>query len=298
VKKDVKKKYENKLVVKANKIIEASFRLSLQEQRIILYMASHIKPEDEQFNPIILPLNEFADMMDLNDPSYAYMEQVTKELLQKVLTIKQNNGVLQIGWLSSARYLHNVGYVELRFDPNLKPYLLQLKERFTKLKLLDAIQFTHSYSIRFYELLKQYESIGWRYFDLKDLKWILGITEKEYKLYGDFKARVLNPVKEEFDEKFNKGELNFTFTYEEEKRSRQVVGIRFALIKNESMIQQDKPEASEALRGEVSEAFRGEAKKCWNSCHGNCQAKWSAYKDNKFIACHYCVKFAQQRLTI
>jgi plasmid replication initiation protein len=232
MKKQGKKKYEDKLIVKANQIIEASFRLTLQEQRIILYMAAQIKSNDEDFKPIRVSLSEFADIIGVKDPNYVYMQQVTRQLLEKVMTIKQeNNIVLQIGWISSAKYFQNTGYVELQFDPNLKPYLLQLKERFTRYKLKHVIRLCHSYSIRFYELLKQYESIGWRYFDLKELMWILGIEEGEYKLYADFKRFILKPVKEEFDVKYNKGELDFTFEFEEVKESRKVVGIRFVILK-------------------------------------------------------------------
>jgi len=60
---------------------------------------------------------------------------------------------------------------------------------------------------------------------------ILGIEPDAYKLYAHFKARVLNPVKEEFDTKYSKGELDFTFDFEEKKESRKVVGIRFDILK-------------------------------------------------------------------
>jgi len=129
------------------------------------------------------------------------------------------------------KYKYHKGYVEFRIDPNLKPYLLQFKERFTRYKLKHVIRLSHSYSIRFYELLKQYESIGWRYFELNELMRILGIEPDAYKLYAHFKARVLNPVKEEFDTKYSKGELDFTFDFEEKKESRKVVGIRFDILK-------------------------------------------------------------------
>ncbi len=66
MKKQIKKKYEDKLVVKANKIIEASYKLTLEEQKIILYMAGQIQPSDEVFKPIRLSLSEFADKETLS----------------------------------------------------------------------------------------------------------------------------------------------------------------------------------------------------------------------------------------
>ena len=191
--------HKDKLVVKDNKIIEASYKLSLQEQRIILFMSSEIKKDDDDFHPVRIDISKFASLLETPNTNHSYMQQVTKDLLSKVVIIKEANKTIQTGWLSSAVYIHSEGAVELRFDPNLKPYLLKLKERFTKYHLKDVIRLKHSYSIRFYELLKQYESIGFRYFLIEELKKILGIQD-DYKLFGDFKKRILVPVKKEFDE--------------------------------------------------------------------------------------------------
>jgi plasmid replication initiation protein len=236
------KKEEDKLVVKANHIVEASYSLTLQEQRIILYMASQIKPNDDDFKPIRLSISAFKDLIQINNNSqYNEIQEITKRLRKRDLIIKQQNTTLQTGWLSSAKYFNGEGYVELRFDPNLKPYLLQLKERFTKYKLQHIIKMSHSYSIRFYELLKQYESIGWRYFKLDELMGMLGIKKDEYKLYAHFKARVIQPVKAEFDEKYKQKAIEFTFEFEEQKKVRKVIGLRFE-IKKPQQIAKEKVE--------------------------------------------------------
>lgn len=227
----VKQEKKNAIVVKSNQMIEASYKLSLQEQRIILYMVSMIKPEDEDFKPVRISLKKFASMIDVQNTNHTYMQQITRSLLERVLTIRKPRSVLQIGWLSSAEYFFGQGYAEFCFDPKLKPYLLQLKERFTKYHLNYIIRLKHSYSIRFYELLKQYEPIGWRLFCLDDLKAILGITPDEYRLYSNFKLKVLNPVQKEFNTKYNKQELDFIFEYEEQKEGRKVTGLRFKIVK-------------------------------------------------------------------
>ena len=227
----MKKEKKINVVVKSNQMIEASYRLSLQEQRIILYMASMIQPNDEDFRPVSLSIKEFAEVMGVQNTHHTYMQQVTRELLTKVITIKEENSLLQVGWLSSARYFHKEGCVRLSFDPELKPYLLQLKERFTKYQLSHVIRLKHSYSIRFYELFKQYEKIGWRYFTLKDFRNLLGVGEDEYKLYGDFKKKIIVPSKKEFDLKYKNQELDFTFEYEEKKDGRKVIGLKFEILK-------------------------------------------------------------------
>jgi len=228
-------KKTNDLVVKSNQMVEASYKLTLQEQRIILYMASLIQKDDEEFKPVELSIDDFVKLLQVEGKSYhKEIEDITSKLRKRELIIKKPNSKLQVGWLSSTEYFYGKGYVRLRFDPELKPYLLQIKESFTKYQLKDVIRLKHLYSIRFYELLKQYEPIGWRYFDLEDLKKILGIGTEEYKLYGDFKNRIINPVKKEFDLKYSNRELDFTFDYEEKKEGRKVTALKFEILKPEN----------------------------------------------------------------
>lgn len=228
----MKGKKENALVVKSNDMVEASYKLSLQEQRIILYMASKILPDDEDFKPVRLYIDEFIKMIQVDGKSkHKEIEEITNKLRKRDLIIKKPDSTLQIGWLSSAEYFYGKGFVELEFSPKLKPYLLQLKERFTKYQLNHVIRLKHSYSIRFYELLKQYESIGQRFFNLDDFKRILGIAPEEYRLYSNFKLKVLNPVQKEFNAKYAKQELDFTFEYEEQKEGRKVAGLKFKIAK-------------------------------------------------------------------
>ena len=85
------------------------------------------------------------------------------------------------------------------------------------------------YSIRIYELLKQYEKIGEREFDVQELRRILKI-EKEYSEYKYLKRSVLLPVQKEISEK-----TDITFDLQEKKHKRQVVSIIFNIRKNKKM---------------------------------------------------------------
>ena len=119
------------LVVKSNQLIESSYKLTTQEQRIILLMASMIKSEDKDFYKYQIKVRDFIDIIGVKDQSkYSEVKKITKGLLEKVLFIKTAGSELQVGWLCSAEYFDGKGYVELEFSPKLKPYLLKLKEFF------------------------------------------------------------------------------------------------------------------------------------------------------------------------
>ena len=213
---NLSKKKINELVVKSNTLIEASYKLTLHEKRLILFMASMIKKDDDDFHSYEISIQDFNRIVGIeNEAGYTRTKELTEKILTRVLKIREPDGVLHINWLSSAKYLESEGNIRLRFDPALKPYLLQLKDCFTKYQLTNIIQFDSFYHIRIYELLKQYEPIGWRYFELDKLRVLLGIRPEEYQLYADFKNRVLKPAKVAFDKRYSLNDIEFTFDFTE-----------------------------------------------------------------------------------
>ncbi|MBF0345212.1 MAG: replication initiation protein [Nitrospirae bacterium] len=222
-----KKNDKDALVVKSNYLVEACYRLTLTEQRVILYMVSMINQIDEDFKLYRISVSEFIGILGIEDKdAYNQIRQVTNSLREKGLNIydPKTDSLLNIGWLSSSRYFTGKGYVELRFDPGLKPYLLQLKARFTSYKLENVIRLDSIYSIRIYELLMQYWRLGERTVKVADLRKLLGITGNEYALYGDFKKRVILTAQAELAKRTD---LYFTFT--EIKTGRKVTAIDFTI---------------------------------------------------------------------
>ncbi len=217
---------DRKLIRKSNYLIEASYKLSAVEQKIILTLVSMIKPDDREFKKYLLKIGNIAQMIGLNTKSdYSYIKGATKNLLGKVFTITTPKSELQTHWFSSVEYFDNKGEVEITFDPKLKPFLLQLKERFTTYRLQEAVQLKSSFSIRMLELLHQYEKLGERTFEIRKLRTLLGVEDDQYKLYADFKKRVILPAQKELAEK-----TNISFEFEEIKNSYAVEKLRFKII--------------------------------------------------------------------
>lgn len=216
---------KNNIVRKANSLVEASYKLSINQQKVVLLLVSSIKPGDENFQPYQINIKDFANLLGLKNKNfYSEISNLTKDLLSKTLSIVTEDSLLQINWLSSVQYFKGSGVMELCFDPKMKPYLLQMKEKFTTYRIKEVIQLKSSFSIRIYELLKQYEKIGERVFLLEALREHLGIGPDEYLLYGDFKRRVLLASQTELALK-----TNISFDFEEIKESRKVSKIRFVI---------------------------------------------------------------------
>lgn len=195
-------------VRKHNDLIEAKYQLpNLQEQRIILMLLAQIKPNDEDFKCYRITVADFSEILGLRvDGMYEELEKTLKSLMSRVISIKNGKSFLIMSWLSSAEYKSGSGYVELAFDPKLKPYLLQLKSHYTQYQLGNAILFKSIYSIRLYELLKK-ESFKERngYFDVlfeyEQLRDHFGIGKKEYVKINDFKRKTIEPSTKEISDK-------------------------------------------------------------------------------------------------
>ena len=151
---------QSPLVVQSNRLIESRYSLTTGEQRLIMAMISLIHPNDQDFKPYILKIQDLAVYLNIDiKNAYREADKITSRLMERVLHIPEPDGsLLKVHWVSSAR--HEKGKVTIKFDPDLKPYLLQLKKQFTRYQLTIIAQFQSTYTIRIYSLLKQYQQIG------------------------------------------------------------------------------------------------------------------------------------------
>jgi plasmid replication initiation protein len=221
------------IVTQANELVESRYNLTLGEQRLIFTMIARIQPEDEDFKPYRISLNELAGFLGINkNHIYSDCKKITKKLLGKVVEIQEKGRLLQTHWVSSADYIDGTGVVNLSFDPLLKPYLLQLKGSFTSSKLEMLLSFKSQYTMRVYTLLKQYERLKEREIELQQLRDILGIGKGQYKLYSNFRDRILEPTQKEL-----KANADLYFEFEEIKYGRRVGAIRFRILSQKKFIE-------------------------------------------------------------
>jgi len=214
------------IVTQSNKLVESRYNLPLGEQRLVLTMIARIQPEDEDFKPYRISVSEFAEFLGIaKDSAYTECKKITAKLLTRVLSIEEPDGLLQINWMSSAKYIDGSGMVNLSFDPLLKPYLLQLKSTFTSCKLAMLLSFKSQYTMRVYTLLKQYEKLKTREIEVELLRDILGIRKDLHVEYSDFKRNVLIPTQKELAEK-----ADVYFEFEEIKYGRRVGAILFHIF--------------------------------------------------------------------
>lgn len=231
-------KDKKSLVIQSNTLIEQPYKLNAKEQIFLRWVISKIQPNDTDFKLLRLKVSDFMKMLGIkNGNEYTNIKKMTAELKSKGFIIKNNNKELQTNWFASVEYFDNDGIVELEFSIKMKPYLLQLQERFTSYEFGNICDMRGQYSFKLYDLLRQYATTSHksRKFSIIDLRYQLAIDENEYNLYGDFKRRVLDYSVKEINQN-----TDIIADYIEEKEGKRVVGLLFKIcFKSESYTIED-----------------------------------------------------------
>lgn len=163
----------NKLVVKSNELIQKTrYSLSVQEQKIILYLISMIKPTDEKFQIYQLSMGDLCEICGItqNGKNYYRFRESIKSLADKSFWISTPERDILMRWIEHVEIVKRDKVVEIRIDDTLKPYLLALKDNYTQYELGYVLVLKSKYSIRLYEMLKSYAYIGEKDYSLDELK--------------------------------------------------------------------------------------------------------------------------------
>ena len=227
---------ENSWVCKDNKLVNASYKLNLGELKLILAISSMVNPNDERFKDYVITIKEFAKLLNINLNTnknfYGRIKRASGLLISKRVTIHEADGDFQTVWLSGIKYYDDEGKVAVSFHPRLIKYYLQLHQ-YTKYRLKNIIDLNSEYSLKFYEVLKQYEKLGERTFEINELKKFLNV-ENLYKRYYNFKKRILLVIEKEINEK-----TDISIRFEEIKTGRSITNLKF-YIKDNNIVKKPK----------------------------------------------------------
>lgn len=227
------------LVVKANELIQKSrFSLSVQQQKIVLYLISQISPDDDEFKLYDFNILEFCRVCGIDWRSgkhYTELKEAIKEVADKSMWIRlEKGGETLVRWIDKPYINDKSGIIQIKLDNDLKPYLLQLKSNFTQYELLWTLNFRSKYSIRLYELAKSihyYDDEEYtKQYTLDELRKLL--DAETYTTYQTFKSRVLLPAITEINNFSDK-----TLSFEPIKRGR---GVAIILLTVSSKAASDK----------------------------------------------------------
>lgn len=193
--------YRNYRVTKANALIQKTrFSLTLQEQKIVLYLLTKIQPQDTDMTEYTFTIKEFCEVCGIEaNGMYVNLKEVLKKLSDRSFwaVIDDEGTESLLRWIITARTSPRRGTVKIKLHEDMRPFLVELKKQFTSYSLIYILGMKSQYSIRIYELLKSYEKLGRWEFDIDDLKRKLDC--ENYDRYPDFKRKVLDMAQREIN---------------------------------------------------------------------------------------------------
>lgn len=252
-----KAKKKNKgiiLIKKSNQLIEARYKFDVWETRFFLSLLSYIRRDDQDFKPYRIWYKEVIKTFGLkSNQSYDLLREAGRSLMRKTFKVSNvENGfkreteyhiIRTVNYLAEGQQKKGVEaqeYIDVTFEPEMKPLLLQLQKNFTAYDLRNVVKLG-TYPIRVYELLKQYESIGERKLRIDELKRMFELTD-EYPLFANFFQRVIKPSVKDIN-----AHTDITITeLGRIKEGRRVVALRFVFESKEK-------EELKRLRGEIGQ---------------------------------------------
>ena len=227
-------------VKKADVVVKARYKLNPLSLKFITTLITGLKRSDDINEEYVFRVKDFQELTKLKRKDlYWAIKETLKELLEKPLYIPNDDGFIMCNWISGGHYVESRGEVRFMIYPKLRPFLLEAQKKFLKYKLENILPLKSSYSIRIYEILKDWLELNSRYgnkaekiVSLAEFREIMEIP-KSYR-FNDVKRFVLEKAKTELEK-----HTDILFEYEEIKSGRKVTHLKFIIKPNPAKLQTD-----------------------------------------------------------
>lgn len=219
----------NLSVTKSNSLIDASYKLNVQAQKLVLACLGRVDPRGEIPKEITITAVEFSNLMGIPN-AHRELYLAADALFASVIKIREGNDDIEVYWIQKkSKKIKGAGSVTITWSDDVLKYISSLQSRFTSYKLRHIAELQSSHSIRMYELLMKFNSTGERIIYLDDFKSALGLSDK-YPLFKDLNKWVIKPSIKELNQR-----SDLTIKYETIKKGRSVGALSFEFKQNKQM---------------------------------------------------------------
>jgi plasmid replication initiation protein len=236
---------KRKMIDKHYNLINAKYKLSAVEQKLVLSIISLVRPEDEDFKNYIIPISDFEFLAE--NKNHSRLKKYCKAIMSKPLEISNGTEWIMFNWFSHIRYRNKS--LECSISPELKPFLLELQSHYKSYDLKYIINLQSEYAIRIYEILKKNQLLHVIEFDLDELYELLQVP-KSYNIYNRFKEKVLQPVSLELAK-----HSDIYFEFEEIKPSRKITGVKFKIFTNKHVLIEESDYQFNQFRQKIKDEY-------------------------------------------
>lgn len=222
----------NNYVVQANSLLGGRQALSINSAKLIRAAIMQVVRDDIELKPYIITIGELSNLLNVSKSNlYRDIEKITDEILTSHVDVRMEYGEKlrwkKINWVSFIEYQSDAG-IAIKLNSDLKPYLLNLREKYTQYTLENILVMKSIYAIRIFELLQ--EKIIVKLIPTTGLYIEMSVIyireccgcENKYEKFSHFKSRVLDVAVNEI----NRVTL-YNVTYIYIKKGKVIDGIKF-----------------------------------------------------------------------
>lgn len=229
---EIKRVSPQAIVRQSHELVEANYKLTAAEQKIILNFIAQIDSSKTELDVMRIGAKSLSDSCGFNPQSgYRQLQTTLKKLLNRSIILQRRDGSGWYGthWVQSCDYVRaedgdsDCSYVEFEMDNRLYPHFLQLRERFLKSDLKSLVSFSHVYSTRFYMIFKNRLKIGHVRYSFEEIIKLLELSKTYAKRTTNIKEKVIKVAVVEINEK---SDLHVDYSYYKEG-GRSHVGVDF-----------------------------------------------------------------------
>ena len=236
---------KTELVVQSNRLVEASYRLTLVEQQMILFAICRAREEQLGLSAdtlVTITAKDFSTMFGTNETKvYGQLKEAMVKLFERYVVISDTHPetgkprITKVRWVSRASYIDGAGAIQIRFANDMLPFITRLESEFTRYRIEKIGNLSSTHAVRLYEILVQYLSLGKREIEIDWLKNTLQVAE-EYPRIDNFKRRVIDSSVTQIN-----AHTDITTSYTQRKTGRNVTHLTFKIDAKEAAPKAVKP---------------------------------------------------------
>lgn len=218
---------KQELIVKSNTLLQHPLYKTSIELKIFskIILAIRENPQEDIFT---FQVKNLIEDFNCHEDEYERLKKVAKGMFGKSVDINTSTDkICDLVVIFRRITIDKKGLITFRIEEDIKPFILELTSNFTQYYFENIARLKSNFSIRMYELLKQYEKIGNRKISVLSLRHFLNVSDDKYKLYGNFKSKTILIAQKELKEK-----TDLCFEFEENRIGNKVVEINFIIMRN------------------------------------------------------------------
>jgi len=227
-----KSELQDSEIIIANTLTRSAQNLSLAEKRMIYLAIAKMGNNFGEGGEVILLATEYAKTfkMPLNQ-AYEQLKGAADNLFERYFTLNKKDriGVMKwkVRWVEASGYDVGTGRVGITFGHTVKPYLCNLKEKFTRYRLEQVCALRSIHSWRLLEQLVMWESTGLYCPTVEQFHQVMETTTTHKKNFNQLLTKIIQPAIKELTEKDG-----WIINFSSSKLGRKVNSLKFVFTKN------------------------------------------------------------------